>query len=126
MKQEFLSNLLGDISIGMYAAGIVISFIGILASLLYSVSKRDKNSQRTPYQFSWNVLLTDNAMRIYSGAFLNILLTFVILRFSSNLLGIPGSMFTCLGVGLFGDRFFSLLQNWNFIPSKKFNQNDQP
>jgi hypothetical protein len=63
--KEVIDTVLGDgRSIGYYISGFLFSFLGILVSLYYSSTKRDKYSSSTPYHFSWTFLLWDNTKRI--------------------------------------------------------------
>lgn len=92
---EIKQNVLGPLSIGYYASAFFFSFIGLLIMLYYRSTTRDKNSKRTPVNFSFWFLVWDNAKRMVTG----LLVMYVLFRFASEFFSSPLSMRVALGIG---------------------------
>jgi len=75
--KEFISLLIGNISVPMFAALFIFAMIGTAINLLLHVNSRDQNSPNTPVAFSFKFMLWDNWKRIVSS----LLLIFVVIRF---------------------------------------------
>lgn len=106
LLKSILANILGEADVAHWISAIFFALVGIVVSLLISSSKRDARSPGTPYKFSWRYLIFDNGKRIA----LSILLVFITLRFSQELLSAQFTMYFALGVGLGLDRLSAHLQ----------------
>ncbi|MBC7616984.1 MAG: hypothetical protein H7202_13035 [Pedobacter sp.] len=103
--KEFSENLLGNLSLAVWASGMVLALIGAILSLRLAAKKRDKLSDNTPYQFSWKFMLQDNAQRLFTG----FLITFAAFRFAPEILHQDFSMFLAFLVGLCSDQVAALI-----------------
>ncbi len=95
--REATEIIFGTKTGGYYLAGFVFSFAGILISLYYSSTKRDKASTNTPDKFSWSFLFWDNTKRVV----VTLLTMFILFRVFdlSNILAM-------IGVGVVVTLFF--------------------
>lgn len=109
--EDFLSQITGGVTLGMYAAAFFFGLIGLFVSLLLSTVTRDVKSTRTPEPFSWNFLWCDNYIRIYKGAALTVIVMFLTFRFANELMGARLSMFYALSIGLGFDKVLEYLKN---------------
>lgn len=101
-----LGHILGEADVAHWIGAIFFACVGVTISLLISSSKRDASSPGTPYKFSFWYLVFDNGKRIA----LSMLLIFVTLRFSQDILGAQLTMYLALGIGLAFDRLSAHLQ----------------
>ena len=81
MREDFYQIILGQFTPGMFLGYIAIMLIGVAISLLIDVKDRDKGSKRSPRNFSWWFLITDNVKRFISV----LLILYVFIRFSDML-----------------------------------------
>lgn len=109
--KEFLQLVIGTTDVPMYAAEWFFAAVGVAISLLLEVRKRDVNSVRTPEHFSFSFLWSDNFRRIM----VSVLLIFVALRFSNDLLGVQISLFASLMIGLGFDKLAELAKKKNIF-----------
>ena len=89
---EAINIIMGGKSGGYYLAGFFFSFLAILLSLYQSSRKRDKNSTKTPYNFSWLFLLWDNFKRMITS----MIAMFILFRLFDLT-----NVFAMIGVGFF-------------------------
>lgn len=113
--EQFLSQLLGPISIANYAAGFFFALIGAILSLRTEARKRDKDSLKTPRTFSWEFLLHDNVTRLFNG----FLITFICFRFAPQILNQEFSMLLALIVGACNDQAAGLIDKLQLLARKK-------
>ena len=105
---EFMTNVLPDILKNIFGAGSAAQIISTLfwayltafTNLLYQANKRDPLSARTPYHFSLNFLWCDNAKRILRS----VILIFIFIRFSKELLGVEITMYGAVIIGFSTDK----------------------
>ncbi len=102
---EFKHNLLGDLTLASWAAGMVLALFGALLGLRLAANKRDVMSSNTPVKFNWLFLLQDNAQRLFTG----FLVTVAAFRFAPEILHQDFSMFLAFLVGLLSDQVASLI-----------------
>lgn len=95
MKPEFISNLLahllGNKQVSFYAAAMIFSSLGIMVSIYYSSTKRDKDNPFTPDKFSLLFLMWDNMKRFFVGC----IVLFLLFRFTPEM-----SMLMSVGLGV--------------------------
>lgn len=109
--KEFLQLVLGTQDWPMYFAEWFFALIGVLLSLLLATTKRNPNSPTSPVHFSWTYMIADNAKRVLTS----LILIFLFLRFSNELLGINISLFLALGIGLGLDKLAGYLKSKNIL-----------
>lgn len=103
---QFLSHFLGEQAWPWWLAVLTWAFIGCLVNLyLYAVNTRDKNSLQTPNQFSIKFLMLDNIQRLVIG----LVVTFIFIRFSVELIGSEPTIYLGLGYGLISDKLAGFL-----------------
>ncbi len=107
MNQELLELLIGPGSTARLVGALIYAFLGAFLMLLLSTTKRDVNSNRTPEQFSWRFLFSDNTKRIIS----TIILIFLFIRFSRELLGADITMYVAVLIGLGSDKLAEFIKN---------------
>jgi|SRR5690606_34807608 len=95
----FRAEFWGTLNPGMLAAAFVMSLIGIALSMLLFTTKRDPLSERTPTHFSWKFFWNDNVKRIAKAIATTVLVLFITIRFSQELMGQKLTMFYAFGVG---------------------------
>jgi len=93
---EFLSLLLGPTSLAMYAAGMIIGFLGAFTGLLIRYKNRDKDNYFNPKSFSMRFLILDNLIRLIKC----FVVFFIYFRFGSEFFGIGFTMGSALIIGL--------------------------
>lgn len=57
--EEFMSYILGGMTVAKFAAAFTFALVGVFLSLLIGTTKRDVNSVRTPFHFSWSFFWND-------------------------------------------------------------------
>jgi len=105
-RQEFWGALNPEVLLAAFAMAL----IGIFISLLISTTKRDPLSPRTPREFSWNFFWNDNVKRILKSIALTVLVLFVTIRFSQELMGQKLTMFYAFSLGLGLDKVIERLK----------------
>lgn len=105
MKQELLSYLIGEGSVAQLIAALLFAHFAAFVAYLYRVSKRDPQSPRTPFRFSWEFFWCDNSRRILR----TILSIFLLVRFSREFLGAEQTMYGSVLIGLASDRLGKLM-----------------
>jgi ABC-type methionine transport system permease subunit len=113
--KEFTSILLGDQPAVMFFALLFYALMGAFLGLLLQTTTRHVNSQRTPYYFSWQFLLSDNVKRIVAG----LILIYVALRFTPELFGVNITPFWAIVIGLANDKIAEVLKNKTNLLGKK-------
>jgi hypothetical protein len=116
---EIMSYLVGDLGIAKFTAAFIFATIGVMLSLLWSTTKRDPLSDKSPTNFSWNFFWNDNTKRLLKSILSTILTVFVSIRFMKDLLGVEFSMVGAFLIGLFLDRIVLLIKK----KKDSFNQN---
>lgn len=111
---EFISNLLGTLSLASYLSGMVMALIGAAVGLTFAVKKRDKLSRNTPVNFDWIFFIKDNFVRLFNG----FLLTYVLFRFAPQILEQDFSMFYAFLVGLTFDQISAKVSKLQFNARK--------
>lgn len=102
----FKQIIIGAASAPQFAAGLFFAYITAFAMLLIRTTKRDINSPRTPFHFSWHFLLSDNLRRIVG----NIILIFIGVRFLQIWISPEYVAYTGLFIGLVADQIARLFQ----------------
>lgn len=99
-SQEFINYLLGDVSPALFAACLLLGYVGFVLSLFHNAMNRDPDSAGTPRDFKASFLVADNILRII----FNILLLPVAIRFSQEILGAQMNVYASLLLGIGLDR----------------------
>lgn len=113
--KEFLTLLLGEGSLPQLAAAHTFAFLGAILMLLLTVRQRDPNSPRTPEKFSFKFMMCDNAARITA----TIILIFIFIRFSREIVGTDITMWIAFGIGFGSDKLAEILKNKGILTPKK-------
>lgn len=113
--QEVLDNFLSGISPGTFIAGFLMAVIGIAFSALVGTTKRDVNSERTPFHFSWKFFFNDNSIRLVKSVLTALIAIFLSFRFAQEFIGQKFSMFYAFLVG-FGLDY--VVARWRQIKEK--------
>lgn len=108
ISSDFWANFIGGMNAGQFLAAMVMALVGVFLSLLLASTKRDPNSARSPFHFSWSFLISDNAKRLYKSAATTLLVIFISLRFADHLIGKHASMIYALMLGLGLDQVIAL------------------
>lgn len=115
MKQ-FISTLLGGQTASAFAALLFFALLGAAISMLLHTTKRDPNSTATPIRFSWLFFIEDNWKR----AITSLLLIYVALRFTPDIIGVTINEFWAIAIGLCNDKLAELIKDkTNILGSKK-------
>lgn len=104
--KEFISILLGDQSLSFFLAMLFFALLGAFLSLLLQANTRRVHSSKSPIQFSWNFLFSDNARRLLAG----LILIFIALRFTTDLFGLEINAFWALAIGFVNDKIAEVLK----------------
>jgi hypothetical protein len=107
VNESVLSYFLNGIDTNYFIALFIFGLLGALLNLLFNISDRDKESQRTPEKFSLLFLIKDNIVRFS----ITILLIYFGIIFSEYLFGvvITIQLAVCLGFSL--DSVSELVKN---------------
>jgi Mlc titration factor MtfA (ptsG expression regulator) len=100
ITSTFWEQILGNIPLNTYLAGGVFIAIGILISWFYKAKQGQRNNINTPYTFSWKLFLFSKLPRKIMSIIVNILVGFVAMKFTNELLGMELTMFLCLVIGI--------------------------
>lgn len=104
--ENFISNILGPLSLADYAAGMIFAMLGAIISLRLQANTRDRLSENTPFKFSWRFLFLDNLQRLIFG----FITTFIAFRFAPEILKTDLSMFVAFLVGFAFDKVLELIK----------------
>lgn len=96
----FWEQILGIIPISTYLAGGIFIAIGILISWYFKSKKAQKTNPNTPFTFSWKLYLLTKIPRKITSIIVGIIVGFVAMRFVTDILGLPLTMFICFVIGL--------------------------
>lgn len=99
--EKFLGELLGTNDVPTYMAWFVLASIGAVAAILFRAKLKYKESKDTPDQWSWSFLWRDNALNLLVG----FLITFIVLRFSNEVLRIQPSAWLACAIGAANNEF---------------------
>lgn len=109
--KEFVRIILGDASGPEFAAAMFFALLTAFAMLLYRTTKRDVASPRTPFEFSWSFLVSDNAMRILY----TIIMIFLCVRFGQKWFDPEQLAYMGFLVGVAADKIawvFEMISTW--------------
>lgn len=117
--QELLTHLIGPGSIALLIGALIYAYIGAFIMLLLTTTKRDPLSDRTPFCFSWRFLWSDNTKRLIA----TIILIFIAIRFSRELIGADITMWAAVLIGLGCDKLAEIIKSKTNLFDK---QKDKP
>jgi hypothetical protein len=117
--KEFLKIVIGVASLPQFAAALFFAYVTAFAMVMYRTTKRDVLDPRTPIQWSWATLWSDNSKHFIG----NVIFIFLGVRFGENLLGGERTVYCGFIIGLIGDqlgRLFQVLADYyaKFVESK--------
>jgi len=112
--KEFITLALGTDSIVAFLGLAFFAFVGVLLSLLIQTTKRDVQSESTPFEFSWKFLMSDNVKRFLAG----LILIYVSLRFTPELFGVDINAFWAFVIGFGSDKIAEILKTKTNILGK--------
>lgn len=99
--EKFLQELLGTNDVPTYMAWFVLAFVGAIAAILVRAKLKYKASKDTPDQWSWIFLWKDNVLNLMVG----FLITFIVLRFSNEVLRVEPSAWLACAIGAANNEF---------------------
>jgi hypothetical protein len=106
--EKFLNQFLGTTDVPTYAAALILALIGAILQLRIKATKRNVLSTATPVKFSFWFMVQDNLQQLFTG----FLITFVVLRFSNELLGQTLTMWLAFLIGMFNSSFAGIIQKF--------------
>lgn len=106
MFKEFFQIIIGSATFPQFAASFFFAVITAFAMLLYRTTKRDINSTRTPFRFSYSFLLSDNFLRILY----TLILIFLSIRFGQKWFKPEDIAYLGLLIGVISDRLAWLFE----------------
>lgn len=98
--QKYILEMTGGIDLAILLAAVTFATLGIILRLCVTVYNRDKESGRTPKDFSVSFFVKDNFLRVLAGTIMTLLAVLLSIRFSNELFGKPLTMFFSLGIGV--------------------------
>jgi hypothetical protein len=107
MNKNYIEQIIGMQDPVLFAISYAFGLLGVILSLLWHTSRRNKSNKATPYNFSWRFLLKDNLQRIATS----VLLLFIGIRFSKEIIGQDVTMYVALAIGLGLDKLSQMLKN---------------
>ena len=115
MKQ-FLNIVIGTDDFVSFLGLVFFALLGVFLGLLLNTTKRDINSESTPFEFSWKFLLSDNVKRIVAG----LILIYLSLRFTNEIFGVSINNFWSVCIGLASDQLAQFVKaKTNILNSRK-------
>jgi len=112
MKQELINLILGEASIVTYIGAFVFVLFGLVIKWYFKIKSAVKNNVESPPVFSWGYFISQNLFTKLFSILANIIICFVVLRFSMELFNVPVSMLFALSVGMLFDYFVDFLRKW--------------
>ena len=112
MKQELINLILGEASIVTYIGAFVFVLFGLVIKWYFKIKSAVKNNVESPPIFSWGYFISNNLFTKLFSILANIIICFVVLRFSMELFNVPVSMLFALSVGMLFDYFVDFLRKW--------------
>jgi hypothetical protein len=94
-------------NIAIIIVGGVFAMLGLAVNRLISVRKAIKENPQTPSKFSLKYFITDN----WTSIVLSLLLLFVGLRFTQELLGVDITMWVAFGIGFGLDKLTKIIED---------------
>jgi hypothetical protein len=112
MKQELINLILGEASIVTYIGTFVFVLFGLVIKWYFKIKTAVKTNENSPSVFSWGYFISQNLFTKLFSILANIIICFVVLRFSMELFNVPVSMLFALSVGMLFDYFVDFLRKW--------------
>ena len=112
MKQELINLILGEASIVTYIGAFVFVHFGLVIKWYFKIKSAVKNNVESPPVFSWGYFISQNLFTKLFSILANMIICFVVLRFSMELFNVPVSMLFALSVGMLFDYFVDFLRKW--------------
>ena len=116
MKNEILTDLLGNVSLVNYLVGFIFVVIAIIFKWCYKTIDSIKNNPKTPAKWDWNYWVENNLVPKLLSLLMNIIAVFIVFRFSNEILGVAFSYILSLVVGLALDYYIDKIKK--MIPEK--------
>jgi hypothetical protein len=104
IKQDFFDQILGGMSVGTLLAAFFFALIGITMMTAMNVMKGIKKNQSSPEHFSFKFFIEDTLPRLISSVLVTLIVIFLSVRFSVDLIGAQLTMIYSLGIGLSIDK----------------------
>lgn len=112
MKQELISLILGEATIATYIGAFIFVLFGLVIKWYLKIKSAVKTNENSPPVFSWGYFISQNLFTKLFSIFANMIICFVVLRFSTELFNVPVSMLFALSVGMLFDYFVDFLRKW--------------
>jgi hypothetical protein len=112
MKQELINLILGEATIVTYIGAFIFVLFGLVIKWYFKIKSAVKTNENSPPVFSWGYFISQNLFTKLFSIFANMIICFVVLRFSTELFNVPISMLFALSVGLLFDYFVDFLRKW--------------
>lgn len=112
---ELNQLLFGQMTLAYMVGALIFIIIGAALMMYINVLQRDKDSDNTPYKFSWRYWFKANWWRPLA----NVAVSFIAIRFFKEFTGLEVNMFFCFVIGLAFDYVLILLREFSFLVRKK-------
>lgn len=106
MIDELISKVFGTGSISELLSTYFYAYLGAITSLLYQTVKRNPESTHSPLHFSLNYLWSDNSKRCLRS----IILIFICIRFSKEIIGINATLYSSFLIGFSVDKLSEFIK----------------
>jgi len=112
MKQELINLILGEATVVTYIAAFLFVLMGLVIKWYFKIKSAVKTNENSPAVFSWGYFIGQNLFTKLFSILANMIICFVVLRFSTELFNVPVSMLFALSVGMLFDYFVDFLRKW--------------
>jgi hypothetical protein len=112
---EFNQLLFGRMTAAYMTVALIFIVFGAALMMYINVLQRDRESDSTPYRFSWQYWIRANWWRPMA----NIAVSFIAIRFFREFTGMKVNMFFCFCIGLAFDYVLIMLREFSFMLRKK-------
>ncbi len=113
--EQFTTELLGGIGAPIWLAWILFGLIGSLTAIFVRAWFKFEESKETPNKWSWGFLFRDNGINII----ISILMVFIYVRFSQDLLGKEATGFLSLITGATANELSLKFVKWSSNARRK-------
>jgi hypothetical protein len=112
---EIITELLGSYKASFYITYFIFVMLGIIVSLRIASLGRDKQSSKTPYNFSFWFLIQDNFLRILGS----LAFVFLSIRLGVELFNTVPQYYTAVLMGLGFDQTLLFVKKWQDLAREK-------
>jgi len=110
VNSEITDNILGSLTLSTYISAFFFAGLGLFLHHTIVVKKGVRTSESTPMKFSWSFWFKNNFMTKMTVILTNIIVIYLMLRFSVDWVGMEVSMAFAFVVGLSIDWAYDLIR----------------